>query len=619
MASVSIQVAASTDDARNISSNGTFNATITSQQIGINASVNYWNGWRWLNVTVPQGATITSATLDLFSAGTATGTTALAKFYGELSANPVTFANSTPGKPEGRAHTTASTTKSFTASAWHTTGFGIDLIDVTSIVQEIVNQGSFASGHAMVIVATDNGSANNNYIGHSTYDSNTARGATLRISYSASTAAPGPPTALAAVADNEYRVVLNWTDNGTASPNNEDTYRVERSTTSGSGFSEIGSVTTDVTHYIDLTASASTTYYYRVRARNSFGDSSYCSEAHDTTKAANSPWSSLIEAWFFPTSTHSPVTEYSDGRILSTMKPEYLHLNSSGAIEVRDTTFGTYGYSTGNAASVKTYSAQQFITVSCGVYADLQTMINNSTNRNQAVTDIVSYISTWGFTGADIDFEKYSSWGATEFTNFNTFLASLKSGLNALGLKLAINVPAIRNSTYQASYPHFTYEGVYANVDYMCIMAYDYHFDNGAGQPISPNAYVSDIIDWTIGKIGWGNLDKIVIGIPSYSYHGTTGGFTITEETHAESTGYTGFSGATRDTNSYEMMFANAGVSYVFQDASGLDSKRKLIEDKGIKHVSVWHLGGNLWFSGTRAEMPNPSAPVNGAGFFALF
>lgn len=602
MATLNLQVGASTDDARNINGALSKQTNPTTMHLGkFNTTDKYWNGFRFTGVTIPQGATITSATLDLYSAAVTGGTLAKTIWYGALETNGVTF-NTTTVYPEGKPRTTATVTKDFTTSAWTTTGFGIDPVTVTTLVQEIVNQGGWSSGNALILLGYDNGSANTSYIGHNTYDSNTTRAAKLQIVYSSATAVPGVATGLTAVADNEYRTVLNWTDNGTAAPNNEDTYRIERSTTSGSGFSEIGSVGTDVTHYIDLTGSASTTYYYRVRARNTFGDSSYTSEASVTTKATNSPWTSEIEAWFFPTAAHSPVTEYTDGRTIKVLKPEYLHLNSLGAIEVRDTTFGTYGYSSGNATSVKAYSAKQFITISCGVYADLQTMLNNSTNRNQAVTDIVSYITTWGFTGADIDFEKFSSWGATEFTNFNTFLASLKSSLNSAGMKLAVNVPAIRNSTYQTNYSNFTYEGLIANVDYMCIMAYDYHFDNGAGQPISPNAYVTDIIDWTVGKIGWTNLDKIVMGIPSYSYHGTTAGFTITEETYAESTGYTGFGTATRDTNSYEMMWANGGTSYVYQDSSGLDSKRKLVEDKGIKHVSVWHLGGNNWFSGTRAE-----------------
>jgi hypothetical protein len=184
MATWSGQVGASTDDARNISGDGTFNGTVTTQHLGINASTDYWNGFRWLNVTIPQGATINSATLDLYSAGVTAGTTAKTLWYGEDADDTVTFSNTTANKPEGRTRTTASTSKDFTVSSWTATGFGIELVDVASIVQEIVSRGGWTSGNSMVIVGHDNGSSGtNSYIGNSTYNSSAARGATLTVDY----------------------------------------------------------------------------------------------------------------------------------------------------------------------------------------------------------------------------------------------------------------------------------------------------------------------------------------------------------------------------------------------------------------------------------------------------
>jgi hypothetical protein len=40
--------------------------------LGQTGGQDYWNGWRWLNVAIPQGSTINSATLDLYSAGVPT-------------------------------------------------------------------------------------------------------------------------------------------------------------------------------------------------------------------------------------------------------------------------------------------------------------------------------------------------------------------------------------------------------------------------------------------------------------------------------------------------------------------------------------------------------------------
>ena len=137
MAELILQVGASTDDARNISGDSTFNATVTTQHLGKLSTTDYWAGFRFLNVTIPQGATIDSAYLDLYSAGVATGTTILTIFYGNDIDDAATFANNTANKPEGKTRTTASASKTFTKTQWDSgdTGCGIDPMDVTSIFQ----------------------------------------------------------------------------------------------------------------------------------------------------------------------------------------------------------------------------------------------------------------------------------------------------------------------------------------------------------------------------------------------------------------------------------------------------------------------------------------------------
>lgn len=183
MAVVNLQVRASSDDARNINGGTSKNTTATTQHIGKLTTTDYWNGFRWTNVTVPQGATINSATLDLYSAQVTAGTTASAIFFGVDEDDTATF-NTTTSYPEGKTRTTASVTKDFDVSLWSATqGFGVETVDVASLVQEIVNRVGWSSGNAMAVVCHDNGSADDNYIGHSTYDRAIDRGAKLDINY----------------------------------------------------------------------------------------------------------------------------------------------------------------------------------------------------------------------------------------------------------------------------------------------------------------------------------------------------------------------------------------------------------------------------------------------------
>jgi titin len=90
--------------------------------------------------------------------------------------------------------------------------------------------------------------------------------------------APTAPTNLTAYASACDQIDLTWQDNS----DNETQFRIERST-NGSDYSEIDSVGADITSYSDTTVAENTTYWYRVRAYNSYGYSGYSNTASDTT------------------------------------------------------------------------------------------------------------------------------------------------------------------------------------------------------------------------------------------------------------------------------------------------------------------------------------------------
>lgn len=93
--------------------------------------------------------------------------------------------------------------------------------------------------------------------------------------------APSPPTNLAATAASSSQIDLSWSDAST----DEDGFHVERSTDETS-FSQIGSAGVDETSFQDDGLAASTTYFYRVRAFNTAGASSYSNTATATTSGS---------------------------------------------------------------------------------------------------------------------------------------------------------------------------------------------------------------------------------------------------------------------------------------------------------------------------------------------
>jgi hypothetical protein len=89
---------------------------------------------------------------------------------------------------------------------------------------------------------------------------------------------PDAPTNLMVSDSACNQMDLSWQDNS----DNETQFRIERST-NGVDFSEIDSVGADVTVYYDTTVDENTTYWYRVRAYNSYGYSGYTTIESDAT------------------------------------------------------------------------------------------------------------------------------------------------------------------------------------------------------------------------------------------------------------------------------------------------------------------------------------------------
>ena len=101
--------------------------------------------------------------------------------------------------------------------------------------------------------------------------------------------APAAPSGLGATAASSSTIDLTWTDNS----NNEAGFKIERSTSSTTGFTQIGIVSANITSYTSSSLNASTTYYYRVRAYNSAGDSSYSNTAYAMTSGTGGGTGSL--------------------------------------------------------------------------------------------------------------------------------------------------------------------------------------------------------------------------------------------------------------------------------------------------------------------------------------
>jgi hypothetical protein len=104
----------------------------------------------------------------------------------------------------------------------------------------------------------------------------------------AAAAAPGAPTNLSAVPATQGGVQLYWTAPSNGGSSAITTYKIYRSTSPSGAFAAVASASGSTTAYRDASATPGTTYYYRVTAVNSTGESTPSNLAGPVTATGSS-------------------------------------------------------------------------------------------------------------------------------------------------------------------------------------------------------------------------------------------------------------------------------------------------------------------------------------------
>lgn len=113
-------------------------------------------------------------------------------------------------------------------------------------------------------------------------------GNTVFSSQATTTTLPNPPLApsgLTGTAISSSQINLSWQDNAT----NETEFQLERSKSNKQNFNQVATIAKNTTTYHDQNLEAATTYYYRIRAVNTGGNSTYSNELPTQTQVPPPP------------------------------------------------------------------------------------------------------------------------------------------------------------------------------------------------------------------------------------------------------------------------------------------------------------------------------------------
>ncbi len=151
--SVSVRVGSSSDDAEQNLASGAVSLNSTDLELAVDVAASQLVGLRFNNIAIPKGAMITSAYVE-FETDVAWNTACNLNIQGQAADNPTTFTLGV-NNLSSRSKTAASV--AWSPAAWNTLNEKHQTPSLTSIVQEIVNRGGWASGNSMVIFVSGTG------------------------------------------------------------------------------------------------------------------------------------------------------------------------------------------------------------------------------------------------------------------------------------------------------------------------------------------------------------------------------------------------------------------------------------------------------------------------------
>ena len=173
MTTLNLQVGASSDDAFE---NAAGTVTLTGVSLNLNAA-GHWAGWRFTSVNIPNSATVTTATFQIYIVSTSNDNVH-GDFYAEAVDDSSTFTTAA-NNISTRSLTTAKTTL-----ALNNVGAGWYSINVTSAVQEVISRSGRSGGEALSIILD---AATSIDIQTRTWDHDTSLAAKLDIDYTVPT------------------------------------------------------------------------------------------------------------------------------------------------------------------------------------------------------------------------------------------------------------------------------------------------------------------------------------------------------------------------------------------------------------------------------------------------
>ena len=222
----------------------------------------------------------------------------------------------------------------------------------------------------------------------------------------------------------------------------------------------------------------------------------------------------------------------------------------------------------------------------------VEDMLEVEEKRSAHIEDILNLLSNLDFDGVTIDYEEVNP---DARNNFTFFISELASELHNQGKKLWIALhPKLGNSS-DHRYAFQDWPALSKSADYLYIMAYGEHYDEGSPGPIASISWVKKIVEYTRKQ----NLplNKFYLGIPLYGYDWQENEEKATGLTYEQIENLRQDYGAMRlwdeDSQSPHFSYEDDGHTHEvwYEDRASVAAKVALADRAGFAGVTFWRLG----------------------------
>lgn len=227
-------------------------------------------------------------------------------------------------------------------------------------------------------------------------------------------------------------------------------------------------------------------------------------------------------------------------------------------------------------------------------------IINNQTQKQVAIDNLVKIAEDNQYLGWDLDFEELK---LADKDAFSEFVKDLAKNLHQKGLLLSVSVHTQKGGlSDRESARAQDWVVLGKEADYIRIMAYDFHNIGTAPGPITPIDDLKAVLKKAVSEI---SSEKIILGLPLYGYNWIQGGQnTVTDyQTMKEDSKKLNFN-LTRDNDSRSLTAKykdnNVNNTVFVEDATSTVYKIELARKMGVYQFIFWRLGGedpSLWVS----------------------